>query len=377
LPRYSSVPFTRLRAKGGVYQFRYQLPVDVAAHVVGSFARTVIFSLGSRDPLVARSRALRAAADIGDIIAAVRAGRPIPHWPLDPARYQRDHLQSSDDASLDRHGRSLHGADHRSPERLPQRRRASPDRLRASHDDLPERLQPSQDRPARERRGKRQAQRGGRASKGMTLLTVYNEVYLPRREERKGAPPRRRSRLDMELSIKRFVELAGNKDITEITKKDAEQFVRGLEVGSVATKRKAITCLSTICNSAVAADLILHNPFRGLGPDRASVVAARRSYQRFDMEQLQRIFARTEREDGAVLWLPRLLLLTGARLEEMAQIRAEWFTRRDGVDVIDLHDARVKSPHNRRFVPLHHQLLNLGVVDFAARASDRIFPELN
>jgi hypothetical protein len=196
LPRYSSVPFTRLRAKGGVYQFRYQLPVDVAAHVVGSFARTVIFSLGSRDPLVARSRALRAAADINDIIAAVRAGTTIPHWPLDPAHYQRDHLQSLANGSLDRLGRSGDGAEQRSPDRHHERLRASPERPRASQDDLPERLKPSQERPARERRGKRQAQRDGRGSKGMTLLTVYNDVYLPRREERKGAPPRRRTRLD-------------------------------------------------------------------------------------------------------------------------------------------------------------------------------------
>jgi hypothetical protein len=215
MPRYSSVPFTRQRTKGGAFVFKFVLPEDVFAQLTRMLtkpvSRTVIFTLKTNVPLAARSRALRAAADIGDIISAVRAGRSIPHWPLDPTRYQRDHLQSSGNGSLDRLGRSGDGADPRSPDRLPQRRRPSPKRPRASHDDLTERLQPSQDRPARERQGKR----GGRASKGLTLLTVYHDVYLPRREERKGAPPRRRSRLDMELSIKRFVENVGKHFLVE------------------------------------------------------------------------------------------------------------------------------------------------------------------
>ncbi|RYF29761.1 MAG: hypothetical protein EOO23_06715, partial [Comamonadaceae bacterium] len=80
--------------------------------------------------------------------------------------------------------------------------------------------------------------------------------------------------------------------------------------------------------------------------------------------------------DGAVLWLPRLLLLTGARLEEMAQLRTEWFGRRDGVEVIDLHEAKVKSSHNRRYIPLHRDLLDMGILDLVQRSPDRLFTEL-
>ncbi|MDH8112646.1 hypothetical protein QIG11_27655, partial [Klebsiella pneumoniae] len=57
---------------------------------------------------------------------------------------------------------------------------------------------------------------------GMTMRKVYEEVYLPRRQERKGAPPRRRSRLDMEKAITRFVASAGDIPITNITRQVAE-----------------------------------------------------------------------------------------------------------------------------------------------------------
>ena len=329
--RFGLVPFTRCSVKGGIFRFRLQLPADVfarlAAAEVANARRTVSFSLKTRDPLTARSRALRAAADVSDMISAIRSGS-IPSWQFAPTMYQQDRI-----------------------------------------------IVPSSgQKPVVSKRA------GAGVAKpqknAMTLHRVYKEVYLPRREDRKGAPPRRRARLDMEKAIALFVASSNDLAITSISRKEAEKFVRGLEVGSIGTKKKIVIALSTVCNAAVAADLIPANPFRGLGPDRSAIAAARRSYSRLDHDQLARFFGRTEREDGAVLWLPRLLLLTGARLEEMAQLRSEWFVRRDGVDVIDLHDAQVKSAHNRRYIPLHRDLLDLGILDLVSRSPDRLFPEL-
>jgi hypothetical protein len=191
-----------------------------------------------------------------------------------------------------------------------------------------------------ERRHGHASVRKRRSGPQQTLSWVYENVYLPRRTERKGAPPRRRSRLDLEAGIERFVALVGDKDIRDVSRRDAEQFVGSLNLPSVGTTKKAIGVLSTLFNSAVERELIGKNPFRGLGPDRYTVVAARRSYRRFDADQLSRIFCRTEMKSGSMLWVPRLLLLTGARLEEMAQLRAAWFTVRDRVHVIDLHSER-------------------------------------
>ena len=331
MPRFGLVPFTKQDVKGGIFRFRLQLPDDVFERLIATgtagVRRTVTFSLRTRDPMAARSRALRAAADVNDMISAVRSGTTLPRR-LDPAVYQRDGIVIPNVGSRKQIPSNGAGA------------------------------------------------RAAKPKKVMTLRRVYEDVYLPRREDRKGAPPRRRARLDTEKAIALFVASAGDLAITSISRKVAEKFVRGLEVGSIGTKKKLVIALSTVCNAAVAADLIPANPFRGLGPDRSAIAAARRSYSRFDHDQLARFFARTEREDGAVLWLPRLLLLTGARLEEMAQLRACWFVRRDGVEVIDLHDAQVKSAHNRRYIPLHRDLIDLGILDLVRRSPDRLFSEL-
>lgn len=343
MPRYSPLPFTRQRTKGGTFLFRFQLPADVHDALLqagrADVPRTLLMSLRTTDAAVARGRALKAAANAVEIVRAVREGDVDTAAVLIAGR-------RSQDGSLD-----------------------------IRHVGQPERSTDSHVNATRSGNG-HSAGKKRHTGPRQTLLWVYENVYLPRRTERKGAPPRRRSRLDLEAGIERFVALVGDKDIRDVSRRDAEQFVGSLNLPSVGTRKKAIGVLSTLFNCAVERELIGKNPFRGLGPDRYTVVAAWRSYRRFDADQLSRIFCRTERKSGSMLWVPRLLLLTGARLEEMAQLRAAWFTVRDRVHVIDLHEAQVKTPHSRRYVPLHRHLLDLGLLDYVASANDRLFPKL-
>lgn len=343
MPRYTSLPFTRQRTKGGTFLFRFQLPADVFDALVlaghAEVPRTLLMTLRTTDPTAARGRALKAAANAFEIVRAVRAGDVESAAALLAQRRSRD-------GSL--HNCGVEQIQH------PSNGQGTSTGTGTGHAS-----------------GKKR-----RSGPQQTLSWVYENVYLPRRTERKGAPPRRRSRLDLEAGIDRFVALVGDKDIRDVSRRDAEQFVGSLNLPSVGTTKKAIGVLSTLFNCAVERELIGKNPFRGLGPDRYTVVAARRSYRRFDADQLSRIFCRTEMKSGSMLWVPRLLLLTGARLEEMAQLRAAWFTVRDRVHVIDLHAARVKTPHSRRYVPLHRHLLELGLLDYVASANDRLFPKL-
>ncbi|MCT4495652.1 DUF6538 domain-containing protein [Bosea minatitlanensis] len=67
MPRFGLVPFTKQDVKGGIFRFRLQLPDDVFERLVATgtagVRRTVTFSLRTRDPMAARSRALRASAE--------------------------------------------------------------------------------------------------------------------------------------------------------------------------------------------------------------------------------------------------------------------------------------------------------------------------
>jgi hypothetical protein len=82
-------------------------------------------------------------------------------------------------------------------------------------------------------------------------------------------------------------------------------------------------------------------------------------------------------------WLPLLGLYHGNRLEEFAQLVRSDLRREDDVwyfDINDEGDKQVKNEQSKRRVPIHPQLLKLGLIEYiektAPSSSDPIFPQL-
>ncbi|GAB4192371.1 MAG: hypothetical protein OHK0024_32490 [Thalassobaculales bacterium] len=87
-------------------------------------------------------------------------------------------------------------------------------------------------------------------------------------------------------------------------------------------------------------------------------------------------------EDGW-WWVPFLALFAGLRAEEALQLRSDDITEARGVPVIRVawhEDARRKTASARHMVPIHAELIRLGLLDFAAAArakgSRLLFPEM-
>lgn len=81
-------------------------------------------------------------------------------------------------------------------------------------------------------------------------------------------------------------------------------------------------------------------------------------------------------------WLPLLGFYTGARINELCQLRPADFSQVNGVDVISLanledEEARAKNLNARRRVPVHSELVRLGLLrwvdELRAQNRDRIF----
>jgi len=83
-------------------------------------------------------------------------------------------------------------------------------------------------------------------------------------------------------------------------------------------------------------------------------------------------------------WLPLLALYTGARAQELAQLRVADVEEVTGIWGLHITavaaDQHLKNTKTRRFVPLHPALLAAGLLDYRADAidagSDRLFPGL-
>jgi integrase len=80
-------------------------------------------------------------------------------------------------------------------------------------------------------------------------------------------------------------------------------------------------------------------------------------------------------------WIPLLGLFTGARLEEICQLRVSDIKEVDGVWCIDInedHPEKSVKASEQRSIPLHPFLLELGFQRYARSLPDdgRVFPEL-
>lgn len=84
------------------------------------------------------------------------------------------------------------------------------------------------------------------------------------------------------------------------------------------------------------------------------------------------------------IWIPLILLFTGCRLNEIAQIYTEQITEKEGVHffrIEDKHeDQKLKNKSSRRKIPIHPTLIDLGILKFIEKQrkenKTRLFSEL-
>lgn len=126
------------------------------------------------------------------------------------------------------------------------------------------------------------------------------------------------------------------------------------------------------------------NPARGHVPYGSSAKRKRRGlgFKAFDLEQLRALFAPAAFADlsPAGRWAALLGLYTGARASEVGQLLVADVMEADGVPYLRISDEgehqRLKSEASAREVPLHADLLALGIREYVATlpAGGRLFP---
>ena len=212
------------------------------------------------------------------------------------------------------------------------------------------------------------------------------------------------------LYVRRWLELLGDLPLKQIRKAHVRQFkeamlncpaqippshkdrafteivewgrahpeVEKLSVGTI--NDRALGSLSAIFGWAVEAGFMDDNPRRGIRVIKSSVEADGRLP--YDKEHLKFIFGLPifqqppERPLGgageAARWLPLLALYTGARLEEIGQLRVEDVKEEDGIHYLDMRaidktrgaETRRKTASSRRRVPLHGELIRCGLLAY-------------
>ncbi|HFD4278489.1 site-specific integrase [Vibrio parahaemolyticus] len=140
--------------------------------------------------------------------------------------------------------------------------------------------------------------------------------------------------------------------------------------------------MSTFLNWAKSRRYVTENVFFRMHTERTS---EEKSVYPFNKKQLSAIFSMPDYTRHKYLhsyyyWLPILMRYTGARMNELCQLRVVDIILIDGIYCIWIHegsdDQTVKSG-KMRLIPLHDEILAKGFIEFVnTRADARLFPEL-
>jgi integrase len=216
------------------------------------------------------------------------------------------------------------------------------------------------------------------------------KAYL--KENQKAA----RSLPQVIAEFERFQEcIAGDKPMSSITKDDGRKYKTYLvdeRKVKWATVSKHLSILSGLFRWAERQGYLADakNPIHGLIPDKKTVRKEKRIRKPFDDAQLLSIFGsqdfisqRGERPER--FWVIVLLLFSGARRDEIAQLRLDDICEEAGIPYLRVTNEglnqSVKNPGSKRRIPVHSSVVQLGFMEYvqSLRGSKhaQLFPQLS
>lgn len=144
--------------------------------------------------------------------------------------------------------------------------------------------------------------------------------------------------------------------------------------------------LSAFLNWCKSNNYVTENPLAGMKVMVGSAKEARLSFDKQDLVTVldQASLRKEARTHSWRYWLPFLGRATGARLEELCQLRVDDFTEQQGIQCIRIDDSRedqkLKNVSSRRTLPLHPALIELGLLRYVesirTTGGDRLFQDL-
>lgn len=214
----------------------------------------------------------------------------------------------------------------------------------------------------------------------------------------------RRHAVDYSRAVNRFIKDMGDKPISSIQPSDIHAFAANLiqpaeeKVKPLATSstRLLLARLSSVMAFTVDSGLLETNPVTAsrIHKRLGSGKPKRRldDNRGYTWDELVTLFSHTEfqqlrnaegRPGNAVYWIPLIAAYTGGRREELAQLYVEDIHQHEGgswfIRIIDDQpDKSVKTDSSRREIPVHPDLIALGLLTLVQDRTPgtRIFPQL-
>ncbi|EPE4144125.1 DUF6538 domain-containing protein [Yersinia enterocolitica] len=223
---------------------------------------------------------------------------------------------------------------------------------------------------------------------GDIQLESFDRDFLRAYESKLRTIPANRNLMKMKYGVK---------TLDEAIVKAAE---RGDKLMTAESVRKYINGLYGAMKWAVAERMLLKSPCVDFFPPEDKTEREQDKVDVFEPDELQGIFSLPWFTTGAgernkhgrfhlyqpyYYWMPLLALFTGARVNELAQLRLDDIKENDGIHFFNLDidaesDKKLKNANARREIPVHSMLIKLGLIEYVKalrRAGyDSLFPEI-
>jgi integrase len=209
---------------------------------------------------------------------------------------------------------------------------------------------------------------GKRTTSGTTLtFTALVDAWA-----KENQPPRKTCE-KWTATFAGFAAVIGHDDPRRVTLDDVRQWKQHrLDQGrSLKTVADGVAVMRSTWNWAARNGMLPDkNPFAGMAPKvKKHGLSARDGYTD---EQAAQILSAARRETGWLRWMPWLLCFTGARIEEIAELRRRDVRLEGDVWVVDIVPSAVrrgKTDQAQRMIPIHPAVITERFLDYALSQS--------
>lgn len=183
--------------------------------------------------------------------------------------------------------------------------------------------------------------------------------------------------------VARFTELNGDIPLRSITREHCKAY-QASHTGAASSTRVYMSNLKALLSLAIDEGWLSTNPAQGIKTEQDR--HAKLARMPFDTEELRAVLAHAKAQPKTSHrhWLPLIGTYTGMRLEEIgglrgADIRQETYTDATGarvtapfIYVTEEHGRRLKNAASVRRIPVHHALIEAGLIELAKRQGDKL-----
>jgi integrase len=235
-----------------------------------------------------------------------------------------------------------------------------------------------------------------------TESKVLASYPLPRREAPKGKPKvkitglieawangreneRKRTRDEWERRLRQFSEFLDHDDALAVTGKDLRRWRDHLRTTGLKAKTINESCLApvrAIFAAAEAEEVLPSNPFVGLKIALKEDKTKEKPRRKYTEAEAVKLLTAARKRTDSLRWLTWLMAYTGARINELAQLRKEDVRKEGRINFIRIAPStdkghEIKTSASRRDVPLHRAVIAEGFLKYVAKAKDGwLFGEL-